>query len=146
MTQKPEAAGVLRPEQSAPSSRRTRQGLFIVVNDRVARWSLREALRKEYRLWLAEDAERALTLLPRLKRLDAVITDVRLPGMDGVEFLRRVRKDRPDLKIFLMTAFDLDRAPQKAFSVRADGYLSKPFDISTVKDMLVSHLSGPRLP
>lgn len=145
-TRKPESAGVLRPKPTAPASKRNRRGLLIVEDDRLTRWSLREALRREYRIWFAESAEKALSLLPRLKHLDGVITDVRLPGMDGVDFLRRVRKDRPDLKIFLMTAFDLDHAPRKAFSVRADGYLSKPFDLSTVKDMLVSHLSGPRLP
>ncbi len=129
----------------APSSRRRQPGLLIVDDDRLIRWSLREALRKDYRLWVTENAEKSLALLPRLKQLDGVIADVRLPGMDGVEFLRRVRKDRPGLKLFLMTAFDLDRGPHQAFSVRADGYLSKPFELGTVKDMLASHLSGPRL-
>lgn len=128
-----------------PSSRRRQPGLLIVDDDRLIRWSLREALRKDYRLWVSENAEKSLALLPRLKQLDAVIADVRLPGMDGIEFLRKVRKDRPNVKIFLMTAYDLDRGPRRAFSVRADGYLPKPFELSTVKDMLASHLSGPRL-
>lgn len=129
----------------APSSRRRQPGVLIVDDDRLIRWSLREALRRDYRLWVSENAEKSLALLPRLKQLDAVIADVRLPGMDGVEFLGRIRKERPNLKLFLMTAYDLDRGPRRAFSVRADGYLSKPFELATVKDMLASHLSGPRL-
>ena len=135
-------AGAPRPTSS---SRRRQPGLLIVDDDRLIRWSLKEALRKDYRLWVSENAEKSLALLPRLKQLDAVISDVRLPGMDGVEFLRKVRKERPGVKIFLMTAFDLDRGPRRAFSIRADGYLSKPFELSTVRDMLASHLSGPRL-
>ena len=39
-----------------------------------------------------------------------------------------------------MTAFDQESAPRQAFSVRADGYLSKPFALETLKDMLASHL------
>ena len=142
-TRKPDA-GVARAGSSAASSRRRRRGLLVVDDDPLIRWSLREALRKDYRLWLTDSAEKALAWLPRLKRLDAVIADVRLPGLDGIEFLGRVRKERPALKVFLMTAYDLDRAPRKAFSVRADGCLFKPFDLSTVKDMLASHLSGGR--
>jgi CheY-like chemotaxis protein len=133
----------VRSSPPAPARRRHRRGVLVVDDDRLLRWSLRQALRPDYRVWIADSAEKALDLLPRLDRIDAVLADVRLPRMDGVEFLRKVREARPGLKIFLMTAFDLDRGPRKAFSVRADGYLSKPFDLGTCRDMLASHLSGP---
>jgi CheY-like chemotaxis protein len=138
---KPEADVPALPD--APSRTRRRRGVLVVDDDRLLRWSLRQILRPDYRVWIADCAEKALDLVARLERLDAVLTDVRLPRMDGVEFLRKVREVRPDLKVFLMTAYDLERGPRKAFSVRADGYLSKPFELDTCRDMLASHLSGP---
>ena len=102
----------------------------------------RQRFPEDYQVHLAESAEEAFEMLNRLKRIDAVVVDVRLPGMDGLEFVRRARESCPDLKVFVMTAYDKERAPKDAFEVRADGYLSKPFQMETLKDMLASHLSG----
>ncbi|HLY74816.1 MAG TPA: response regulator [Planctomycetota bacterium] len=121
-------------------SRRERKGLLVVDDEKLVRWSIRESLRGEYRVWTAESAERAQKMLDRIKHLDAVLVDIRLPGASGYEFIRQVRVSRPDLKIFVMTAYDHASAPRQAFSVRADGYLSKPFLMETLHDMLASHL------
>lgn len=119
---------------------RARKAVLVVEDEKLTRWSIREALKADYRVWLAETAERAFELLGRIDRLDAVLVDIRLPGMNGLEFIRRARKGRPDLKVFVMTAYDQQTAPREAFDVRADGYLSKPFQFETLRDMLSSHL------
>ena len=120
--------------------RRERRGILVVDDDKLVRWSIRESLRGPYRVWAAESAERALQMLARIKHLDAVLVDIRLPGASGYEFIQHVRAARPELKVFIMTAYDHDSAPRQAFSVRADGYLSKPFLMDTLHDMLASHL------
>lgn len=120
--------------------RRERRGVLVVDDEKLVRWSIREALRSNYRVWTADSAEQALKMLGRIKHLDAVLADIRLPGASGFEFIRQVRAARPDLKVFLMTAYDQESAPRQAFSVRADGYLSKPFAMETLQDMLASHL------
>ena len=120
--------------------RRERKGLLVVDDEKLVRWSIRESLRGEYRVWTAESSERAQKMLSRIKHLDAVLVDIRLPGASGYEFIRQVRMPRPDLKIFVMTAYDQESAPRQAFSVRADGYLSKPFLMETLHDMLASCL------
>ncbi|HVE40836.1 MAG TPA: response regulator [Planctomycetota bacterium] len=121
-------------------ARRDRKGLLVVDDERLIRWSIREALRGQYRVWTAESAERALRMLHRLKNLHGLLVDIRLPGASGYELIAQARVLRPDLKVFVMTGYDQESAPRQAFSVRADGYLSKPFLMDTLKDMMVSHL------
>jgi len=120
--------------------RHERRGILAVDDDKLIRWSIRESLRGSYRVWTAGSAEKAIRMLARIKHLDAVLVDIRLPGASGYEFIQQVRAARPELKVFVMTAYDHDSAPRQAFSVRADGYLSKPFLLETLHDMLASHL------
>ena len=120
--------------------RRGRKGILVVDDDKLVRWSMREALRANYRIWTAESAEQALKVIRQLKSLDAILVDIRLPGSSGYDLIPQLRAERPELKIFVMTAYDQDSAPRQAFSVRADGYLSKPFAIETLVDMMASHL------
>jgi len=128
---------------NAPVARRDRRGILVVDDERLVRWSIREALRGQYRVWTADSAEKALRMIQRIKNLDGVLVDIRLPGAGGYELIQQLRAWKPDLKVFVMTAFDHESAPRQAFSVRADGYLSKPFALETLKDMLASHLLIP---
>lgn len=91
-------------------------------------------------MWTAESAEKALQQMPRIKHLDAVLVDIRLPGASGYELIEQLRALHADLKVFVMTAYDKESAPSQAFRARADSYLSKPFSMETLKDMLASHL------
>jgi len=122
------------------AARRDRKGILVVDDEKLVRWSIREALRGQYRIWAADSAEKALRMLRRIKHLDGVLVDIRLPGASGYELIQQLRLCYPDLKVFVMTAYDQDSAPRQAFSVRADGYLAKPFSLETLKDMLTSHL------
>ena len=124
----------------AAVGRRDRKGILVVDDEKLVRWSIREALRGQYRVWAAESAEKALGMLRRIKHLDGVLVDIRLPGASGYELIQELRAWQPDIKVFVMTAFDRESAPRQAFSVRADGYLGKPFSLEMLKDMLASHL------
>jgi CheY-like chemotaxis protein len=122
------------------AARRDRKGILVVDDEKLVRWSIRETLRSQYRVWTADSAERAIRMLSRIKHLDGILVDIRLPGASGYELIHHVKAVRPELKVFVMTAFDHDSAPRQAFSVRADGYLSKPFLMETLQDMMASHL------
>jgi CheY-like chemotaxis protein len=127
------------------SSRDRRPRLLVVEDEKLVRWSVRKALQDIVRVRLAPSAEKAIQTLRGEARIDGLLVDVRLPGMDGLELARRARELRPEVKIFVMTAFDLEKAPQAAFDVRADAYLPKPFSIDLLRDMIASHLGGSRV-
>jgi len=57
-----------------------------------------------------------------------MITDVRMPGMDGLELQRRVRLERPELAVILISAHYDEATRQRALDQGAAGFLSKPFD------------------
>jgi len=130
------------PAAKARRARRTRKTLLVVEDEKLIRWSIRESLRRDFLVRAAGSAEEALKVLPKLKGLDGVLVDVRLPGMGGLEFCRKVRASWPKAKVFVMTAYNRETAARDAFGVHADGYLAKPFLIETLRDMMASHLGG----
>jgi NtrC-family two-component system response regulator AlgB len=81
-----------------------------------------------HRVETAADAAEGLRVLERVAA-DAVFADVRMPGMDGVELLREVRRRRPDTAVVLMTAYATVRGAVQAMREGAYDYLVKPFDL-----------------
>lgn len=103
--------------------------VWIVDDDKSIRWVLERALIKERLEPVC--FENARDLLQRLERdkPDVIISDIRMPGLDGLALLEEIKLKNPDLPVIIMTAFpDLDRVVS-SFQGGAYEYLSKPFDI-----------------
>ena len=64
---------------------------------------------------------------------DVVISDVKMPDMDGIEMLQAVRETHPDLGVILMTAFASVETAREAFKLGADDFIQKPFDVEELK-------------
>lgn len=64
---------------------------------------------------------------------DIVISDVKMPDMDGIEMLRSLRETQPDLGVVLMTAFASVETAREAFKLGADDFIQKPFDVEELK-------------
>ena len=64
---------------------------------------------------------------------DVIISDVKMPDMDGIEMLRAVRETQPDLGVILMTAFASVETAREAFKLGADDFITKPFDVEELK-------------
>ena len=78
------------------------------------------------------DGRSALELLKK-GPFDAVISDVRMPDMDGIEFLRAAREFYPEIGIVMMTAFATIDTAREAFKLGADDFLAKPFNNEELK-------------
>jgi two-component system response regulator PilR (NtrC family) len=74
----------------------------------------------------------ALRLLQQ-EPADVVISDVKMPDMDGIEMLRNVRETLPDLGVIFMTAFASVETAREAFKLGADDFIQKPFDVEELK-------------
>lgn len=101
----------------------------LVVDDEqnmqaVMRMVLEEA---GYQVLIAESAEAALPHLQR-PNLDVVLTDLKMPGMGGEEFVRRCRRDLPKVPIIIVTAHGTIRSAVKSIHDGAADYLTKPFE------------------
>ncbi|MFO0589630.1 MAG: response regulator [Polyangiaceae bacterium] len=80
---------------------------------------------------LAGSGEAALEIITR-EPFDLVLTDIRMPGMNGVELFHRVRRLRPEMPVVLMTAFAVEELVDQALSSGAFTVLPKPFSIEQV--------------
>jgi len=110
--------------------------ILVVDDDRAVREALRRTLALAgYELQLAEDGEQALELIVQ-SMPDAVVLDVGLPGIDGLEVCRRIRRLGSRVPILILTARDqvVDRID--GLDEGADDYMIKPFDVGELKARL----------
>jgi len=90
----------------------------------------------------AESGEQALELITA-QPFDLVLSDIRMPGMNGVELFRKIRALRPDMPVVLMTAFALEGLVQDALREGAFAVLPKPFEIDHLVRALSSAARSP---
>jgi DNA-binding NtrC family response regulator len=93
------------------------------VRDSLYNWFLEDGFRVE----CAENARRALSLLES-DQFDIILADIKMPGMDGLEMLRRIKSLRSDAIVIVMTAFATVDTAVKALKDGAYDYVTKPFD------------------
>lgn len=74
-------------------------------------------------------------------KVDAVISDVRMPKMDGVELLKNVRASNKDVPIFFLVTGFADISESEAKNLGANGFLPKPYDIDTITKSILTSLS-----
>ena len=117
--------------------------VWIVDDDRSIRWVLEKALMQEgLTVTVFEEAQLLLNKLAK-EQPHAIVTDIRMPNIDGLTLLAKIRIDHPDIPVIVMTAHsDLDSAVS-SYQGGAFEYLPKPFDvddaINLVKRAIAHH-------
>ncbi|NUN24699.1 MAG: sigma-54-dependent Fis family transcriptional regulator, partial [Candidatus Jettenia caeni] len=103
--------------------------VLVVDDEKLIRISLEDKLVKEgYKVTSLPNAIEGLKILQSTS-FDAVITDLRLPKMDGIDFLREVKKAYPDIVVILMTAYGSIENAVIAMKEGAYDYVTKPFSL-----------------
>ncbi|HVB19126.1 MAG TPA: response regulator transcription factor [Acidimicrobiales bacterium] len=120
--------------------------IAIVDDDAAIRTSLGRALRMEnYDVELFEDGASALRAI-QLRAPDAIVLDLQLPDIDGLEICRRIRRSGDATPILMLTARDAVNDRVEGLDVGADDYLVKPFDLAELlarlRALLRRHSSG----
>jgi two-component system response regulator MprA len=110
--------------------------ILVVEDDRAVREAVRRALMLGgYEVQVAEDGEQALEMVVQSVP-DAVVLDVGLPGIDGLEVCRRLRLLGNQVAILILTARDVVSDRIDGLDAGADDYLVKPFDVDELKARL----------
>ena len=110
-----------------------RRGTLLIVDDEEGpRMSLRVIFKDNYDLLMAEDGPTAVELAQQ-HDIDVAILDIRMAGMSGIEVLERLRYVRPEIEAIMITAFETTDTIRQALRLRACDYISKPFDLSTIR-------------
>ena len=117
----------------------------LVIDDEMGpRESLRMLLKPAYQVHTAESVEKGLQLLSE-KKPDAIVMDIRMPGMTGIEGLRRIRQIDPHLSVIMLTGFGALETAKEALRLGANDYISKPFDAREMREVIGRNVERTRL-
>ena len=94
---------------------------------------------KECILKAFETAEEGLQELAK-EHLDIIISDLRLPGIDGVEFLKRAAVAQPDAIKILISGYGNESTVSEAFEIGVHAFIRKPFSLTAFLDQLMPHV------
>src|SRR4249920_1162025 len=110
--------------------------IWIVDDDRSIRWVLEKALARENLPCKAFGV--AQDVLNELEHdsPQVLISDIRMPGMSGIELLRAVKRRHPALPVIVMTAYSDLESAVSAFQGGAFEYLPKPFDVDKAVELI----------
>ena len=114
--------------------------ILIVEDQKRLRKGLARSLSQEdFRTLTAASGEEALRLLEK-RRVDLVITDLVMPGMDGMALVKNIRESTRNIEVVIITAYGSAESMQEARDLGVAHYLAKPFDLpdlkSKVKELL----------
>src|SRR5918994_2824893 len=130
------------PGHSADTPRGTRPVVLVVDDDAGLRESFRLILEDDYEVVDAADGPRALEIV-RTTTVDLVLLDIRLPDMDGIEVLERLKALDEQLEVVLVTAVKTVRTAVAAMKLGAFDYLTKPFEEDELLSLVRRGLQRP---
>jgi len=110
--------------------------VWIIDDDKSIRWVLEKALAQtDIHVQVFEQAEPVLEQLRR-QQPDAIISDVRMPGMDGLTLLSQIQVINPELPVIIMTAHSDLESAVSSYQKGAFEYLPKPFDVDEAVSLI----------
>jgi len=113
-----------------PESRR--RTLLVVDDELGPRQSLHMVFKDDYDVLLADGGEQAMELV-RDHPVHSAILDIRMAGMSGVELLGRLKQHDPAIEVIMLTAYETIETARQALKHGACDYLTKPFDLETMR-------------
>ncbi|HEY5997612.1 MAG TPA: response regulator, partial [Candidatus Deferrimicrobiaceae bacterium] len=122
-----------------------RAKILVVDDERMIRWSIQQALSKDgHIVATVETGEEALAQAQD-EPPDIVLLDITLPGIDGIEVLRRLKQNEPSLTVVMITATEDLKVAVEAMRLGAYDYVSKPFDLDRLKVIVQNALDRHEL-
>lgn len=107
--------------------------LLIVDDEKNMRWAISRALEKEgYEIYEASNGQEGIAIFER-NRPDVMLLDLKMPVMDGMETLKKIRETNTTTPILMLTAHGTMETAIEAMKLGAMDYLSKPFDVEELK-------------
>ena len=119
--------------------------VLVVDDEKNIRITLADILVGEgYVVQTADTGEKAVKLCHK-QRFDIVLLDVRMPGMDGFEAFRLIRRERRDICVIMMSAYSTQEFRQVALDEGAAAFLRKPLDVERVLELIRKAQPGSRV-
>jgi len=118
--------------------------LLIVDDEEGPRHSLRMVFKKEFEVYAVDNGDKALDYAKN-HPVSLAILDIRMAGKSGIEVLRGLKAIDPNIEIIMLTAYETIETARQALRLGACDYLSKPFDLSTIREAVTRALHLRRI-
>ncbi len=116
-----------------PATQPRRKGTLLIVDDEDSpRLSVRQIFKDDYAILMAEDGHTAVELAQKNK-IDVALVDIFMARMSGIEVLERLKYVDPGVQVVMLTAYETTDLMRKALRGGACDYITKPFDVSTLR-------------
>jgi CheY-like chemotaxis protein/predicted regulator of Ras-like GTPase activity (Roadblock/LC7/MglB family) len=115
-----------------------RSKILIVDDEETLTWGMSKSLSKSsdrFEILTANSGEEALGIL-EAHAVDLIISDIRMPGMSGLDLLTRVRSDHPEIGVIVMTAYGSPDVQRAATDRGSMAYIEKPFEMQDIEDLI----------
>lgn len=97
--------------------------------------------KKSFEVITALSGEEGLEKLSKNPSVRVVISDMRMPGMNGLEFISAAKSEHPNIVFFILTGYDISPEITKALDIKLiNKYFSKPFDIPEIEESILNAL------
>jgi len=111
--------------------------ILICDDEEGIRESLKLILEDHFPLILTDNGEQSLDILKNSSDIGLVLLDIKMPQASGLDVLKRIKEDRPDIQVIIITGYKSVETATEAVRLGAGGYIIKPFKseeiLSTVK-------------
>ncbi|UCC85349.1 MAG: response regulator [Gemmatimonadota bacterium] len=134
-TSRPEVGAEEAGAAETEAATQTLKVLFVDDEEDFVRTMAERMEMREVGSEVALDGEQALQMLED-EVPDVMVLDLRMPGIDGLEVLRRVKQMYPEMEVIIMTGHGSDRDEKEARRLGAFDYLTKPVDINHLMDVV----------
>jgi len=104
-----------------------KRSILVVEDESSVRESIRMILQPKYDVYMAANGSEALQCLQKDK-IDIVTLDLKMPGLSGMEVLKRIKKSHADIEVIVVSAYGTTQNHQEAVRHGADDFIIKPFN------------------
>ena len=114
--------------------------ILICDDEEGVRESLKLILEKDYDFTTAANGRECLDTLAKDDDIGLVLLDIKMPQMSGLDTLKAIKKDRPDLKVIMVTGYNSVETAAEAVKNGATGYIVKPFETKDILEKVAKNL------
>ncbi|XDD45164.1 response regulator [Leptospira sp. WS39.C2] len=108
--------------------------LLYVDDEAINLYLFREMFRNDFEILIVSSGKEALEELREIEDIQFVITDMRMPEMDGLQFIRKAKENRPKVIYCLLTGYDVTKEMEKAIEEKQVArYFAKPLDPAEIR-------------
>lgn len=120
--------------------------VLIVDDEETLTWSMAKSLsrdRDKYEIEIANNGKEALDVLGKMP-IDLVLSDIRMPDINGLDLLVQIKRDYPETKVIIMTAYGSSDVQKEASKRGSLYYIEKPFEINEIRKLILDLIKEKR--